>query len=65
VLGSGMSGKELAVAARRLRPRLGVLLTSGYEPDAARPDADEFALLPKPYRREELSGAVRAILDRR
>ena len=65
VLGSGMSGKELAVAARRLRPTLGVLLTSGYEPDAAGPDADEFALLPKPYRREELSGAVRAILDRR
>jgi PAS domain S-box-containing protein len=65
VLGSGMSGKELAVAARRLRPMLGVLLTSGYEPDAAGPDADEFALLPKPYRREELSGAVRAILDRR
>jgi PAS domain S-box-containing protein len=65
VLGAGMSGKELAVAARRLRPTLGVLLTSGYEPDAAGPDADEFALLPKPYRREELSGAVRAILDRR
>ena len=65
VLGAGMSGKELAVAARRLRPTLAVLLTSGYEPDAAGPDADEFALLPKPYRREELSGAVRAILDRR
>jgi PAS domain S-box-containing protein len=65
VLGSGMSGKELAVAARRLRPGLGILLTSGYESDAAGPDAGEFDLLPKPYRREELSGAVRAILDRR
>jgi DNA-binding NtrC family response regulator len=64
VLGSGMSGAELAAEARRLRPALNVLLTSGYEQVGAGHATDEFTLLPKPYRREELSVAVREILDR-
>jgi len=65
VLGAGMNGFELAEAARRLRPDLPVLLTSGYEHSAADAGAAQlFTLLQKPYRREELSVAVRAILDR-
>ena len=64
VLGSGMSGAELAAEARRRHPTLNVLLTSGYEPAAIAHTSGEFTLLPKPYRREELSLAVRSILDR-
>ncbi|HSN00500.1 MAG TPA: PAS domain S-box protein [Rudaea sp.] len=63
VLGSGLSGAELAAEARRRHPALNVLLTSGYERAASAHTSDEFTLLPKPYRREELSLAVRAILD--
>jgi PAS domain S-box-containing protein len=68
ILGSGMTGGELAHEARRLRPGLRVLLTSGYErtalDEAAAPDA-AFELLRKPYRREELSAAVRRALEGR
>jgi PAS domain S-box-containing protein len=68
VLGAGMSGVELAHEARRLRPGLPVLLTSGYEHAALQGEAhnaSEFILLQKPYRREDLSAAVRRVLDRR
>jgi len=60
MLGSGMNGKELARAAREQRPGLGVLLTSGYEIAAPDPGAGEdFEMLRKPYRREQLAVAVR------
>jgi PAS domain S-box-containing protein len=60
MLGSGMNGVELALAARALRPTLGVLLTSGYDPVSARlASAGDFELLPKPYRREQLAEALR------
>ena len=64
VLGTGMSGVELAAAARRARPALNVLLTSGYEHSSGSHATDKFTLLPKPYRREELAAAVRRVLDR-
>jgi CheY-like chemotaxis protein len=68
VLGTGMTGVELAHEARRRRPGLPVLLTSGYEHSALENrsnNGSEFVLLPKPYRREDLSAAVRRILDQR
>ena len=66
ILGSGMNGRELAQAARRLRANLPVLLTSGYERVGhAEDDAPmELPLLRKPYRREELIAAVRTALAR-
>jgi nitrogen-specific signal transduction histidine kinase len=65
VLGSGMNGIELAQEALRLRPGLPVLLTSGYEREAAEGGADApFELLRKPYRREELAQALRLALER-
>ncbi len=64
ILGAGMSGVELADAARRLRPQLPVLLTSGYE-RAAADDARGFPLLHKPYRREQLAAAIRDAFARR
>jgi PAS domain S-box-containing protein len=64
VLGSGMDGTELAREARRLRPGLPILLASGYEGPAARHESDEtFELLRKPYRRVQLTGAIRRLLD--
>ena len=60
-----MRGDELARRAKDMRPGLKVLLSSGYtaEPrdDAA---SEEFALLRKPYRYEELARTIRAALDR-
>jgi signal transduction histidine kinase/CheY-like chemotaxis protein len=68
ILGSGMDGHELARAAQRLRPSLGVLLTSGYEHPVAASEpggAKPLPLLRKPYRREQLAAAVRAAIDGR
>ena len=60
----GMSGDELAHRARRLRPGLKILLTSGYAA-AVRDGAllEQFSVLAKPYRSDELARAIRASLD--
>jgi signal transduction histidine kinase len=59
---NGMLGDELARRAKAARDGLKVLLTSGY---ATTPGgkADDFAILRKPYRQEELAQAVRDALD--
>ena len=56
VMPGGATGVDLARAARALRPRLAVLLTSGYGgPALSRYGADcEYELLAKPYTREAL-----------
>ena len=62
MLGGGMNGVELAQAARSLRPKLGILLTSGYDDPATQgvtSSAEDFELLRKPYRREQLAAAAR------
>lgn len=66
VLGSGMTGVDLAHEAQRLRPGLRVLLTSGYEHPLLSGDnqADRFDLLRKPYSREAFAAAIRKTLDR-
>jgi CheY-like chemotaxis protein len=56
-----MNGIDLAREARRCRPDLKVLLTSGYAGFDRNPN--EFPMLPKPYRRAELAERVRATLD--
>lgn len=56
----------LAREARRQRPRLKVLLTTGYaEASIERVDArgTEFDLIGKPYKRPDLAGRVRHVLD--
>ncbi|HEY8010009.1 MAG TPA: PAS domain S-box protein [Rudaea sp.] len=65
VLGSGMSGGELANAAQSLWPNLRVLLTSGYEHPTSQPDTTtppSLPLLRKPYRREDLLASIRQSL---
>jgi CheY-like chemotaxis protein len=59
-----MNGIDLARAARRCRPDLKVLLTSGYAGfDTSNGRGTEFPVLPKPYRRADLAKRVRATLD--
>lgn len=67
VLGGGMSGVDLAREVRRRRSDMPVLLTSGHiDGIRNRANADEtagFDLLPKPYRREDLLGAIDRVLS--
>ena len=64
VMPGGMDGLQLAVEARRLRPQLKILLTSGYAGDrAAQPPAGlDVPILDKPYRRDELARKLRLVL---
>jgi DNA-binding response OmpR family regulator len=62
----GMDGRALAEAARRLRPHLKILFTSGFTAAAASAAMrEEFGhnLLSKPYRKDELGRRIRAALD--
>jgi len=67
VMPGGMSGHDLAEAARQLRPELRILFTSGYSENsiATFGSSDhDFELLQKPYRRRELALRLRTIFDR-
>ena len=57
----GMSGPELAEAARRLRPDLKVLFTTGYAGEATEHTLQH--MLQKPYDRRGLAQAVRTALE--
>ena len=62
VMPGGMNGVELANEARRLRPDLRVLLTSGYTGEALAGDhhvPGDVVVLVKPYRLEELAERLR------
>jgi len=66
VMPGGMSGRQLAEEAAKLRPNLPVLFTSGYTENAVlhhdRLDRGVH-LLQKPYRGQELAAKIRAVLD--
>jgi CheY-like chemotaxis protein len=66
VLPSGMNGADLAAEARRLRPTIKVLFTTGYARDAivhhGRLDPG-VELITKPFAYAELAARVRDILD--
>ncbi|MGC2050435.1 MAG: response regulator, partial [Methylovirgula sp.] len=61
----GMNGTELAEEARRLRPQLKILLTTGYAQDALI-EHGKFGpgvlLLPKPFARAELAEKIHQLL---
>ncbi|MDH4323804.1 MAG: PAS domain S-box protein [Betaproteobacteria bacterium] len=64
----GVNGAVLAQQARALRPDLGVLYTTGYASGSILehlPKPERDAVLPKPYRREELAFVVRRALATR
>ncbi len=64
VMSGGIDGFELARRAHAGYPDLPVLLVSGY-PRGAVAGADDFPILRKPYRREELAHRIRAALHTR
>jgi PAS domain S-box-containing protein len=66
VLPGAMTGRELADAARKLRPGLKILFSSGYTQQAIDHQGKlepGVQFLPKPFRRAELADKVRAALD--
>ena len=66
VMPGGMNGRQLADEARKHRPDLKVLFTSGYTENAVLHQGKLEAgvqLISKPYRREELARKLRAILN--
>jgi CheY-like chemotaxis protein len=66
VLPEGMNGRELAVAAEKLRPGLKVLFTSGYSENAivhhGRLDAG-VQLLAKPYKKRDLARKLKTLFE--
>jgi PAS domain S-box-containing protein len=64
IMPGGINGKELAEAARQVRPDLKVLFTSGFPGDSLGNVELEAgaALLGKPYRRIDLARKLRAVL---
>ncbi len=66
VMPGGMTGRQVAEAARQLRPEIKVLYTSGYSEDASVRNGQldpSVHLLAKPYRRADLARRLRALLD--
>lgn len=67
VMPGGMSGRDLAEAARELDPGMKVLFTSGYTENSIVHNGKldhGVELLSKPYRREQLAAKVRKVLDK-
>ena len=65
VLPGGMNGFELARAGRAVRPKIKVLLTSGYSDRAAGTRGEEAEMvLEKPFRPSELGRRLAALLGR-
>jgi PAS domain S-box-containing protein len=66
IMPGGMNGVMLAREVKRRRPKMRVLLTTGYaESSIERVDARgaEFELIQKPYKRSELATKVRQVLE--
>lgn len=62
----GMDGKDLAKAARQVRPDLPVLFATGYAESAILREGDiktSANLVTKPYRRTDLAAKIRHVLD--
>jgi len=65
IMPGGMNGVQLAVEARRIRPELKVLLTSGYTAAALSREhglPDNLNVVEKPYQREELAKKLRLVI---
>ncbi|OHE84481.1 MAG: hypothetical protein A2579_05885 [Lysobacterales bacterium RIFOXYD1_FULL_69_11] len=62
MLGPGMDGQAMALAARATHPRIAVLLATGYEAPLGEAPGP-FELISKPYERDDLLARVRGLLD--
>ncbi len=64
VMPGRLNGKELARAAKALRPDLPVLLTSAFTGDIALDGIDaDVGFIRKPFRKDELARSLRAVLE--
>lgn len=66
IMPGGLSGREVAVRARQLRPGIKVLLTSGYAEELVHGDdlqREQLKVLRKPYQQADLATALRDVLD--
>lgn len=66
VMPGGMSGRELALKVRAIKPELPILLSSGFLDDAMGEDdplKGHLTLLAKPYRKADLAAKVREVLN--
>lgn len=65
VMPGGLSGRDVAMRARELRPGIKVLLTSGYAEELVRGDElqrEQLKVLRKPYQQADLAAALRDVL---
>src|SRR5260221_12248044 len=65
IMPGGMNGAQLALEARRIRPCLKVLLTSGYTAAALTVEhglPENLEMLGKPYRRDDLACKLRLVI---
>jgi nitrogen-specific signal transduction histidine kinase/CheY-like chemotaxis protein len=61
----GLSGREVAIRARTIKPGVKVLLTSGYAEELVRADdlrREQLKVLRKPYKQADLAAAMREAL---
>ena len=65
VMPGGVSGLDLARTLRNRRPKLPVILTTGYSGQASEAAAEGFALIEKPYRPDALAASLRSALENR
>jgi PAS domain S-box-containing protein len=66
VMPGGTTGVQLASEARKLRPGIKVLLTSGYTGEALTRHTGEdeaFPLIAKPFRQQELAARLREVIE--
>jgi DNA-binding NtrC family response regulator len=64
VMPGGVSGLDLARSLRARRPKIPVILATGYSEHASQVVQESFPLIEKPFRRETLAASLRAALDR-
>jgi signal transduction histidine kinase/CheY-like chemotaxis protein len=65
VMPGGLSGREVAIRARTIKPGVKVLLTSGYAEELVRADdlrREQLKVLRKPYKQADLAAAMREAL---
>jgi len=58
-----MGGPEAASIIRKTRPKIPILFTSGYAPDSYKAIQNDYTVLNKPYRGDDLLNSIRTLLD--
>lgn len=59
-----MDGPEAAGAIKIARPTLPIMFASGYSPETHRELVEQYPILNKPYRSDELLSLIRSVLDK-